>query len=173
MDAAAVSPGRPKRRGGRPARGQAMVEFALSISLFLVLLLGLIDFARLLFTYISVSNGARELARVVAIPDSTNSQIVSAFNNLTIIAGSTNSATDKVTVTVTPGSGASTTTVTCSLPLTSAGCTMPSRQYADDGYVDVAVTYHFAWVPLFSGPLGAGFSEAAATLNTSVREYIE
>ncbi len=42
--------------------GQSLVEFALIIPVFLVLLLMAVDFGRLFFTYIQVSNAAREAA---------------------------------------------------------------------------------------------------------------
>ena len=45
-------------------RAQSLVEFAVVVPLFLLLLFALIDFSRLLFTYVSLSNGAREMARV-------------------------------------------------------------------------------------------------------------
>ena len=43
-------------------RGQSVVEFALILPVFLVLLLMAVDFGRLFFTYIQVSNAAREAA---------------------------------------------------------------------------------------------------------------
>src|SRR5207237_5645272 len=51
----------------RRKRAQAIPEFAIVIPLFLLILFALIDFSRLLFTYISMTNGAREMARVVSI----------------------------------------------------------------------------------------------------------
>src|SRR6266849_6973140 len=83
----------------RRERAQSVLEFALVVPLFLLLIFGLIDFARLLFTYASLSNGAREMARVAAV--STNwsgSNAISAFNNYVVIAGGQNSSTDTVTV---------------------------------------------------------------------------
>jgi Flp pilus assembly protein TadG len=43
-------------------RGQSLVEFALIVPVFLILLLMAVDFGRLFFTYIQVSNAAREAA---------------------------------------------------------------------------------------------------------------
>ena len=45
------------------SRGQALVEFALVIPLFLILLFGIIDVARYVYTNNAVGNGAREAAR--------------------------------------------------------------------------------------------------------------
>lgn len=47
----------------RKERGQSMTEFALVLPILLLLIFGVIDFGRLLFLYVQVSNGAREAAR--------------------------------------------------------------------------------------------------------------
>jgi Flp pilus assembly protein TadG len=105
----------------RRSRGQSLVEFALVMPLLLLLVFALVDFSRMLFTYISITNGARELARIVAItgpwvtfesPDLTRT--VNAFNNLTVFAGPT---TTLHNFSLNPGSG----TISCS-SVTSAGC---------------------------------------------------
>ena len=55
------------RRGvlgfGGGERGQTMVEFALALPILVLLILGAVDFSRLLLTYLAVSNGARDGAR--------------------------------------------------------------------------------------------------------------
>jgi TadE-like protein len=58
------------RRIVAPRRGQALVEFALALPVLLVIFMGLFDFGRAVFAYNSVSNAAREGARV-AIVDQT------------------------------------------------------------------------------------------------------
>ncbi len=55
---------RPKR-GSR--RGQALVEFALVIPIFFLLVFGLIDLGRAVFVYNSLAEGAREGARYGAV----------------------------------------------------------------------------------------------------------
>jgi hypothetical protein len=52
------------RHGGR---GQALVEFALVLPLFLLLVLGVVDFGRGIFIYAGMSNGAREGARYAIV----------------------------------------------------------------------------------------------------------
>ncbi len=54
-----------KRFTGRAGqhRGQALVEFALAFTIFLLLLLGIVEFGRLLVAYSSVYTAAREAAR--------------------------------------------------------------------------------------------------------------
>src|SRR6185436_5650583 len=51
----------------RGERAQALYEFALVLPLFLLLMFGLIDFSRMLFSYVSIANGARELARSASV----------------------------------------------------------------------------------------------------------
>lgn len=45
-------------------RGQTLVEFALVIVVFILLLMGIFDLGRAVFSYTSVTNGAREGARL-------------------------------------------------------------------------------------------------------------
>ncbi len=47
--------------------GQSLVEFSMILPLFLVLLFGLVDFGRAFFTWLLVTNAAREGARVAAV----------------------------------------------------------------------------------------------------------
>jgi Flp pilus assembly protein TadG len=93
----------------RPA-AQSMVEFALVMPLFLLLLLAFIDFGRLLFTYASVANGSRELARSMTITSNPASSAIAAFNNLTIIGGSVSPAT---VVALAPAAGAGSGSISC------------------------------------------------------------
>lgn len=53
----------------RRHRGQGMVEFALAVPIFVVLLLGVIEFGRLFITFTSVYAAAREGARYGAAAD--------------------------------------------------------------------------------------------------------
>lgn len=64
--------GRPpgSRRAGpdtRPHRGQALVEFALGITIFLTMFIGLVDLARAAFLFNGLSDAAREVARVTSV----------------------------------------------------------------------------------------------------------
>lgn len=170
------------------SHAQALVEFALAVPLFLVLLLGLIDFARLLFTYVSIADGVREMARAAAIAPNSGSTAVAAFNNYTLIGGSASPATDQVVITVAdvscvtnqrqglacaPGSLTSTT---CTLPLQSS-CTLPPRSSAGGGYVQVDATYSFTFNPLFqnqvAGVTDVAFMRSVSVLTTSARATIE
>ena len=48
-------------------RGQALVEFAMTVVLFLVLVMGILDFSRGIFMWNGVSEAAREIARVTSV----------------------------------------------------------------------------------------------------------
>ncbi len=48
-----------------------MVEFALTVTLFLVMLFGIVDFGRALYTYHFLSNAARDATRYAAVHGST------------------------------------------------------------------------------------------------------
>jgi Flp pilus assembly protein TadG len=100
------------------SRGQSLLEFALIVPIFLLFLFGLIDFSRLLFTYISLANGTRELARVAAMPSTTTtnpSAPVSVFNNLTLFGGPVANGATQVTFT-----NASSQSISCTVGAT--GC---------------------------------------------------
>jgi Flp pilus assembly protein TadG len=60
-----------RRRHAHRTRGQALVEFALVLPVFLLIVFGIIDAGRLIFTYNTVSNAARNAARVAIVNQST------------------------------------------------------------------------------------------------------
>ena len=49
------------------SRGQALVEFSLAIIVFLVLVMGVVDFGMAIYKYNGVSQAAREIARVTSV----------------------------------------------------------------------------------------------------------
>jgi hypothetical protein len=52
---------------GQREQGQALVEFSLAIIVFLVLLMGIVDFGAAIYKYNAVSQAAREVARVASV----------------------------------------------------------------------------------------------------------
>lgn len=54
-------------RNRSSSRGQALVEFALVLPIFAIMLFGIIDFGRYVFTANSLNNGAREAARFASV----------------------------------------------------------------------------------------------------------
>ncbi|GAC1324567.1 MAG: hypothetical protein NVSMB2_22770 [Chloroflexota bacterium] len=166
----------------RRDRGQSLVEFALVVPLFLLLVFALIDFSRMLYTYVSLSNAAREMARVGAVSTNWSSiNTVNAFNNYAMFGGGRDATTDSVTTLSGTGAcarardaGGTCTTVTAaqsSLPM--AGATMMSvpcpmtstptssnplsnctlYQPPSAGFVEVQVAYTFQFNPLFQNRL--------------------
>lgn len=59
-------------RAGREQRGAALVEFALVVTLFLMLVFGMIEFGIDYSNYIAVRNGSREAARLGVVNDLSN-----------------------------------------------------------------------------------------------------
>lgn len=85
----------------RSARGQSLVELALTLPLLLIILVGVIDLGRVYFTYMTVVNASREGARYgAANPNDSTGAIIRAKNEAT-------------------GSGITLTNVTASCP---SGC---------------------------------------------------
>ena len=56
-----------RRRGGRGEKGQSLVEFALILPIFLLLLFAIVDFGMGFYSWISITNAAREGARLGAV----------------------------------------------------------------------------------------------------------
>ncbi len=98
----------------RKHKGQALVEIALVLPILLMLVLGIIEFGRILNAYIMVSNASREAARYYSIR-STDTNINNKVkdlviekvpniginrDNITINVGNPGTAEEKVTVTV-------------------------------------------------------------------------
>jgi Flp pilus assembly protein TadG len=52
-------------------RGQALVEFAMTVVLFILLVMGVLDFGRAIFMYNGLSQASRELARVTSVHPGT------------------------------------------------------------------------------------------------------
>ena len=105
-------------RGNR-RRGAVLVEFSLSFLLFIVMLVGLVEASRLIWTYTTLAHAARRGARFVMVHNgrnpATNDQVAAVVREYTI-------GLDSNEVTVTPSydsaskSGGSTATVAVSYP---------------------------------------------------------
>lgn len=63
-----------RRRGREGRRGQALVEFALVAPILLLLILGLVDFARAWNAYQVITDAAREGARAAVVENETITQ---------------------------------------------------------------------------------------------------
>ncbi|MBR6620689.1 MAG: pilus assembly protein [Clostridia bacterium] len=80
--------------------GQAMVEFALILPIFLLILCGIIDFGWLFYNQLSLNNACREGARYAVVHTDENADTQSIINHIENIS-STVFANDGVDITVT------------------------------------------------------------------------
>ena len=62
----------------RQDRGQELVEYAMLLPLLLLLLVGIIEFSIIVFSYDTIANAAREGARVAIIPANTDADVLAA-----------------------------------------------------------------------------------------------
>jgi hypothetical protein len=76
---------RTGRRREAMARGQALVEFALVIPLFLLLMVALFDMGRAVFAYNTLTNAAREGARMAIVNQDKPSIIERAKSQTAIV----------------------------------------------------------------------------------------
>jgi Flp pilus assembly protein TadG len=88
--------------------GQGLVEFALAIPLFLLLLFGLIDIGRLVYVNNALAEGAREGARWGSVQSRSNAPSTIQMYTLGIMA-----AVPNATVTITCQNASGTSVTTC------------------------------------------------------------
>ena len=68
-------------------RGQALLEFALVIGFLLLVMFGIIDFARVFFGYATMSNGVREGARYAVVHPNDDAGIRAAAHAMMVVIG--------------------------------------------------------------------------------------
>jgi Flp pilus assembly protein TadG len=110
------------RRSGR-TRGQALVEFALVFPILMLMLLGLFDLGRAVFTYNTITNAAREGARLAIV----NQDEAKIAQRARALAPTADGASNPVTIFFSD-SGSATDADDCS-PLTT-GCNVTVRYQA-------------------------------------------
>ncbi len=92
------------------SRGQSLLEFALTLPLFLWLVVGLMDLGRGVASYTLLANCAREGARAAIIPQTSNADIAEAINAQGLILGTIPSG--DITINPAEGSRSSGTKIT-------------------------------------------------------------
>jgi Flp pilus assembly protein TadG len=148
--------GKPSRRL-RKDRGQSLVEFALALPIFLILVMGIIDFSWGLKSWISITNAAREGARYGAehcsSGDYTNSDIEQRA--------------------IDTASGLAESNLTASVD-TSSGVSCDATPNSGESLV-VNVTYDYELITPLAGMLSifGGGIPSSVTLNTSADMRIE
>jgi len=88
-------------RGRKPVRsrsGQAVVEFALVLPVFMLLLFGAIEFGRAYYDLHLLTNAAREGARIGVLPSKVENDVTSAVNTFLQNAGLSGTWTTTVAV---------------------------------------------------------------------------
>ena len=76
---------RLRRDGGRRQRGQGLTEFALVIPIFLLLVVALFDLGRAVFAYNTLTNAAREGARIAIVNQYTPTIVSRAKSQTNIV----------------------------------------------------------------------------------------
>jgi Flp pilus assembly protein TadG len=125
-------------RGWRDARGAELIEFAMTLPLFILLLAGIFDFGMMFRTFEVVTNAAREGARVGVLPGYQPADVQSRVDAYMAAAG----LAGAYTVTVVNG------------PVATPAGTFTARS------VRVNYTYQFAIL----GPIGAAFGGTFGTI---------
>jgi Flp pilus assembly protein TadG len=129
-----VGPPRSYRSRHR-SRGQSLVEFALVFPIFMLLLVGMIDFGMGLYQYMTVINGARVGARAAVLnPKDTNNVIQNAVTAATSTAGVTIDPT-KIVITCT-------SSPTATPPNASESCSVAST----GDTISVTVPYAYSMI---------------------------
>ncbi len=82
-------------KGQKGEKGQALVEFALLVPIFLILMFAIVDFGMGFYSWITVTNSAREGARLGAV-QATNDEIIERVE----LASDLINEDDNMTVTV-------------------------------------------------------------------------
>ena len=86
-------------------RGAALVEMALVLPIFLMVVLGIVEFGRAMMVSQLVTNAAREGARLAIVGGSTNSDVQNAINSFLAESVNVGSGDVTTTITITPASG--------------------------------------------------------------------
>jgi len=95
----------PGRLISRNRRGAAMVETAIVLPIFLILVLGIIEFGRALMVANMVTNAAREGARMAILDGSTNSEVQQSVSEFLVASLGVQTADITTTITIVPAPG--------------------------------------------------------------------
>lgn len=120
--------------GGREqsSRGTTAVEFAIVVPLLLLILLGLIDFGRLLFVQVSLNAASREGARASSLYQPTSGQQSTVLGRI-----------DQVVQDSSPGTARLSALGDASIAVNASGLCSPTAQ---DEMTTVSLTVPFNWI---------------------------
>lgn len=86
-------------------RGAAVVEMALILPIFFMVILGIVEFGRAMMVGQLVTNAARHGARLAIVEGSTNTEVETAVEDFLLEAVGVSAANVTVTITITPAPG--------------------------------------------------------------------
>ena len=138
-----------RHRGIGSDRGAVLIEFALTLPLFLLLVVGMFDFGFAFHQYLVMTNAAREGARMRVLPGYGNQDAV-----------------DRVSAYLTAGgiSGTPTTTVTTHSVTSCPGC--PAFDAVN---VNVQMNYTFSMLGPFAAIFGSTFGTVSLSATSVMR----
>ena len=137
------------RRHERASRGQTLVEFALVLPVFLLVFMGIVDFGRAIYTYNTLSNSAREGARVAIVDQRVSGGVSAAARRAADLS---------LTLSVDPATDVD---VVYTEPIANGAC--PSRAIGCIATVTVRDQYR-AITPIISNIIGPINLEASTAL---------
>lgn len=166
----------PAVRSDHPRRGQTLVEFALVLPIFLLLLFAVIDGGRFVFVSSAVSNAAREGARLGSVEASWRGSTdascgaaggpVCPANDTVLRANITNAANRQMT----PFGSVTNVYLSCvassGTPPTGAWVSTNCASPTSGGFISVRVTYTWrAITPLIGDIMGVITTTASTTVS--------
>jgi Flp pilus assembly protein TadG len=139
------------KRSLRSEDGVAVIEFALTLPLLLVIVLGMFDFAMAFRQYQVMTNAAREGARMAVLPGYSDSDIETRVSDYLTASGVTATVeTALETESVSPASG-------------------PSFSVR---HVTLTSTYTFSFLGPIAGLFGGNFSSVTLTAQSVMRTEV-
>lgn len=138
--------GRLRSTRRRSRQGSALVEFAVVLPVFLLLVLGMIEYGRMVMVQQIITNAAREGARVGVLDNSTSTTVSTAANKYLTSAGIASA-----TIAATPNPPSSATyanpvSVTVSVPFNSVSW-LPSPMYLGGKTMSYTATMRRETIP--------------------------
>ena len=140
----AIERRRPMTRARRRREGQSLVEFAVTLPIFLLLLAGIVDFGLGLYSQMTVINAAREGARLGVVQPG---DVTAIRDRVESMSGGLDLSKLNVTITCERPSGSS-----------FVACSSPQWQSGDAVVVDVDYDYRMIWPLAFGNRIGLSSS---------------
>lgn len=134
---------RPSLRPRIARRGAALVEMALVLPVFMMVLLGIIEFGRALWVANMVTNAAREATRMAVLDGSTNADVTQTAKDFLASTLSVGGTDVSVAIAITPADGN---------PNPAGECANANTR----DLIDITITVPFDKVSLIPGDYLAG-----------------